>query len=305
MAVAAERTKKMQFVTGVTSPIFRYHPAIIAQAFASLDDLFPGRIGLGLGSGEALNEVPLGYDWPDGKERRTRTKESIEIIKMLWEEGRIAKEIDKDKKQVEDPTDGFVNYKGKYFHIKNARLYTPPKTNIPLYMAAAGKQSARIAAKYADGIITYLKPNEARSLLSIFNETAEDKERKEASSLAKIVEYKISYSEDYDSALRSANFWRGTLVKNVFNSTISDPRKLEEKAKQEVSDEEIKEAIDITTSIEDCIGTIEDYFKAGFTTVYVHSTSPDEIEFLEKFCSKVLPHFIDVSQRKSDKMYAS
>lgn len=303
MAVAAERTKRMQFVTGVTSPIYRYNPAIIAQAFASLDDLFPGRVGLGVGTGEALNEVPLGYDWPIAKVRLARTKEAIEIIKMLWEAGRDAKESNKGKREEgAEGKEGFVQYNGQYFHIRNARLYTPPKTKIPLYMAAAGKQSAQIAAKYADGIITYLNPTDAENILNLFNETADKEGRakeQNISSLPKIAEYKVSYSEEYDSALRSANFWRGTLVKNIFNSAISDPRKLEEKAKEEVGDDELKKAIEITTSIEDCTSSIEKYFKAGFTTVYIHSTSPDEIEFLDKFCSKVLPHFSNVDQSRT------
>jgi coenzyme F420-dependent glucose-6-phosphate dehydrogenase len=84
IAAAAEQTKKMKFVTGVTAPIYRYHPAIIAQAFASLDVLCPGRIGLGVGTGEAMNEVPLGYDWPkSSKVRRTRTIEAIQVIRKL------------------------------------------------------------------------------------------------------------------------------------------------------------------------------------------------------------------------------
>jgi coenzyme F420-dependent glucose-6-phosphate dehydrogenase len=84
IAAAAERTKKMQFVTGVTAPIFRYHPAIIAQAFASLDILYPGRIGLGLGTGESMNETPLGFDWPRPKARLKRMIEAAQIISKLW-----------------------------------------------------------------------------------------------------------------------------------------------------------------------------------------------------------------------------
>ena len=286
MAIAAERTKRMQFVTGVTAPIYRYHPAIIAQAFASLDVLFPGRVGLGIGSGEALNEVPLGFDWPNAKARIVRAKEAIEIIKRLWFAGKNAEENNRD-------SEGFVSYNGEYFLIRNARLYTPPKTNIPLYMAATGKYSVQIAAKHADGLITYLKPEEAKDSLNLFD-TIIKKQGRDPSSFPKIAEYKVSYSTDYDLALQSANFWRGTLVKNVFNSTISDPRKLEQKAKKEVSDEQLKKAIDITTSIEDCIASIEQYFKAGFTRVYVHSTSPNEMEFLEIFSEKVLPHFFKV-----------
>jgi coenzyme F420-dependent glucose-6-phosphate dehydrogenase len=124
IAAAAEHTKRIRFVTGVTAPVYRYHPAIIAQAFASLDVLYPGRIGLGLGSGEAMNEVPLGFDWPRAKARLTRTREAIQIIRELWE-GRN--------------DDGFVNFNGEYFLLRNAKLYTAPAKRIPIYMAAAGQ----------------------------------------------------------------------------------------------------------------------------------------------------------------------
>ena len=88
MAAAAEHTKNMQFITGVTAAVYRYNPAIIAQAFASLDVLYPGRIGLGVGTGEAMNEVPLGFDWPSADIRLARTTESIQIINKLWKKGR-------------------------------------------------------------------------------------------------------------------------------------------------------------------------------------------------------------------------
>jgi coenzyme F420-dependent glucose-6-phosphate dehydrogenase len=274
IAAAAERTKRMQFVTGVTAPVYRYHPAIIAQAFASLDVLYPSRIGLGLGSGEAMNESPLGFDWPRARARLTRTIEAIQIIKELWE----------------GKNDGFVNFNGEYFLLRNARLYTPPAKRIPIYMAATGPQATKVAAKYSDGLISYLPPVEAGKIFSVFDSTAE-KEGRDRNSLEKIAEYKVSFSEDYEEAFKSATFWRATLIKNIFDSDISDPRKLQKKAEKEVSDEKLKQAIQITTSIEDCINSIEAYFKAGFTRVYIHSTSPDEIRFIQLFSKKVMPHF--------------
>jgi coenzyme F420-dependent glucose-6-phosphate dehydrogenase len=96
---------------------------------------------------------------------------------------------------------------------------------------------------------------------------------------------------DYDKAFKYIDFWRATLLEDVFNTDISDPRELEEKAKKEVSDEQLKKSNPIITSIEDCIKSIEEYFKAGFTRVYVHSTSPQEKEFIKLFCKKVLPYF--------------
>ena len=274
IAAAAEHTKRMQFVTGVTAPVYRYHPAIIAQAFASLDVLYPGRVQLGLGSGEAMNESPLGFDWPRARSRLIRTREAIQIIRELWEGN----------------NDGFVNYNGEYFLIRNAKLYTPPVKPIPIYMAATGQQAAKVAAKYSDGLISYLRPVEAGNVIRLFDSTAE-KEGRNQRSLEKIAEYKVSFAEDYEQAFKSTAFWRATLIKNVFDSDISDPRKLQRKAEKEVPDEKLKQAIQITTSIEDCIKSLEEYFKAGFTRVYVHSTSPDEIKFVQVFSKKVLPYF--------------
>lgn len=285
IAAAAERTRKMQFITGVTAPIYRYHPAIIAQAFASLDVLYPGRIGLGLGSGEAMNEAPLGFDWPKARARLARTKESIEIIKKLW-----GQNGNNNNNNVDD---GFVNFNGEYFLLRNAKLYTPPSGHIPIFMAATGQHSVKVAARYADGLITYLNPQESAKALETFDKTVEESG---LSQKPKIAEYKVSFSDDYNKALKSAYFWRATLIKNVFDSDISDPRKLQQKALREVPDKELEKSIDIITSIEDSISSIEKYFRAGFTTVYVHSSSPDEIKFVQEFSKKVLPYYSKARQ---------
>jgi coenzyme F420-dependent glucose-6-phosphate dehydrogenase len=130
--------------------------------FASLDVLYPGLIGLGLGSGEAMNESPLGFDWPRARARLTRTKEVIQIIRDLWEH--------RDE-------EGFLNFNGEYFLVRNAKLYTPPTKRIPIYMAATGQQATKVAAKYADGLITYLRPDEAgKMILPVFDSTAKKRE---------------------------------------------------------------------------------------------------------------------------------
>jgi coenzyme F420-dependent glucose-6-phosphate dehydrogenase len=237
-----------------------------------------------------MNESPLGFDWPRARARLTRTEESIQIIKQLWNQR---------KKSDEE----FVNFNGEYFLMRNAKLYTPPSKQIPIYMAATGQHATKVAAKYSDGLISYLQPNEAGRVLDVFDSTAE-KEGRDPKALEKIAEYKVSFSEDYDQALKSATFWRATLIKNVFDSDISDPRKLQRKAEKEVSDEKLKQAIQITTSIEDCIKTLEEYFDAGFTRVYIHSTSPDEIRFIQMFSKKVMPHF-NIHPPQGEKMAAS
>jgi coenzyme F420-dependent glucose-6-phosphate dehydrogenase len=284
LAAAAERTKNMEYITGVTAAVYRYNPAIIAQAFASLDVLYTGRIGLGIGTGEAMNEVPVGFDWPSADVRLARTTEAIQIIKKLWEGS---------KEEKENQGSRFENFEGQYFKVKSARLYTPPTSEkIPLYMAASGEEAIQTAAKNTDGLITTSKPDNAKKTFDIFNKAATE-EGKNPDSLEKIAKPKISYSEDYDKALKSTEFWRASLIENVFDLNISDPRQLEQKAKEEVSDEKVKHSTLIVTSIEDCIKLIEDHFKAGFTRVYMHSTSPDEIEFIRDFCARVLPYFND------------
>lgn len=198
------------------------------------------------------------------------------MIKKLWYGG--------------STDDDFVDFNGEYFLLRRARLYTPPSGHIPLYMAASGPKAAMAAAKYSDGLITYLTPSEAGRILEIFDRTAKT-EREPGFIPEKIAEYKVSFSDDYDRAFQTASFWRSTLIKDVFDSELSDPRKLQQKAESDVSDEELKKAIQITTSIEDCIKPLEEYFRTGFTRVYVHSTSPDEIKFVQAFCKKVMPHF--------------
>jgi coenzyme F420-dependent glucose-6-phosphate dehydrogenase len=274
LAAAAERTKNMKFLTGVTAAVYRYNPGIIAQALASLDVLYPGRIGLGIGTGESMNEVSLGFDWPSADTRLERTTESIQIIKKLWNRG----------------SDGFVNFNGQFFKLKNAKLYTPPSTNISLYMAASGKEAIKTAGRLTDGLITTSKPNNSDEAFDIFNKAAREV-GKDPDTLEKIAKPKISYSEDYDEAFKSCEFWRSSEIDNAFDRDINDPRMLEKTAKEEVSDNELRNSILIVTSIEDLIKPIEEYFKAGFTQIYTHSTSPNEIEFIKKFSNKVLPYF--------------
>jgi coenzyme F420-dependent glucose-6-phosphate dehydrogenase len=292
LAAASERTRYMKFITGVTSPIYRYNPAIIAQAFASLDVLYPGRISLGLGTGEAMNEVSVGFNWATPEIRLKRTIEAIQIIKKLWHKKEVIKQMtgSNSSDQIQKDNEGFVNFNGEYFNIKDAKLYTSPSTTIPLYMAASGPKAIRAAAKYTDGLITISKPDKAKEMFDIFDKAALE-EDKEPKTLQKIGKPKISYSEDYDKALKSSEFWRAGEIEDVFNTEINDPRKLQQKAKQEVSDDKLKESTLIVTSIEDLIKPLEEFFRVGFTQIYLHSTSPDEIEFVQKFCTKVLPYF--------------
>jgi alkanesulfonate monooxygenase SsuD/methylene tetrahydromethanopterin reductase-like flavin-dependent oxidoreductase (luciferase family) len=236
------------------------------------------------------------FDWPSADTRLKRTTESIQIIKKLWNKGSVSgdncKEIRLSSTNNNNNNNGFANFNGQYFRLKNAKLYTPPSTNIPLYMAASGKEAVQTAGRLTDGLITTSKPNNSNEVFDLFNKAAKEV-GKDPDILERIAKPKISYSEDYDEAFKSCEFWRTSEIDNAFDRDINDPRILEKTAKEEVSDDELRKSILITTSIEDLIKPIEEYFNAGFTQVYTHSTSPNEIEFIKKFANKVIPYFED------------
>src|SRR5262245_33221795 len=143
LAALGERTSRVVMGTSVLTPTFRLHPSVVAHAFATLGCLYPGRVILGVGTGESLNEVAsTGIECPDRKERFARLKEAIDLIRRLWSED-------------------FVTFDGAYFHTKNATLYDRPKELVPIYIAATGESAARLAGRVGDGFIcTSGKPRE-------------------------------------------------------------------------------------------------------------------------------------------------
>jgi coenzyme F420-dependent glucose-6-phosphate dehydrogenase len=227
-----------------------------------------------------------------------RTIEAIKIINNLWnkrQQTQPDKESNASSGNMLIDKDGFLTYDGQYFKIKSAKLYTPPSRPIPLYMAASGPEAITAAATYTDGLITISKPNNSKEVFDKFDQAAKAA-GKDPTKLEKIGKPKISYSEDYDEAFKSTYFWRASSIENVFDTAINDPRKLQEKALEEVSDEKLKKSTLIVTSVEDLIKPLEEYFKSGFTQIYLHSTSPDEVDFVKQFCKKVLPHFKEEKQ---------
>lgn len=275
LSVAAERTRKVS-LGSVTPPLLRYHPALVAQAFATLNFMYPGRIFLCLATGEAMNESPLGLRWPPYRERLARLEESIKIIRMLW-------------------GDRFIDFNGEYYQLRKANLYTKPKTRIPLYVAANGPSGAYIAGKYADGLLTSgrtLEDKFERELLPALMKGARDANRN-PDGLEKIVHIITSYDEDFDKAVEGCRFWNATMVPGIFNANVYDPRETEKMA-QSITKEEIIKKRFIVTSEEEAIRKIERYIKLGSTEVEFLSTSPDQNKFIEFFGKKVVPYFKDV-----------
>jgi coenzyme F420-dependent glucose-6-phosphate dehydrogenase len=268
MGSCAAMTKKIEIGTGVIAPD-RYHPALIAQAFASLASMYPGRIMLGLGAGEAMNSIPLGIVFPSPGQRVQRLEDALEIITRLW-------------------SGNFEDYHGFFYQIRNAKLYTKLRKKIPLFIAAGGQYSAELAGKFADGIIGFSGGEEGKKVISVAEDAAK-KHGRNPEILEKLTEFKCSYNPDYDKALDSVRIWRSTMTAGVLDSDVSDPRHLEKKGEKEVSDKKIEETWTIVTSINDLIKPIEDLMRQGYNRIQVHSSSPDEFQFVEQFTENALP----------------
>ena len=276
ISAAAALIPDVRFGTIVTSPIGRYHPAVIAQAFATMDAMFPGRMFIALGTGEAMNEAPLSYAWPRFDERLERVKESLEIIRLLW-------------------TSDFVNYSGKFYTLKDAKLYTKPKGRIPIYVAANGPRAAELVGKYADGWATVDPVKEGiKELWPLIVQSAKESERN-ADRFVKNVELFFSYSQNYQEALASARRWKSVLIPNILNLPIDDPRELERQGNA-IPDEKLEKAWTITTNPEDVIKKTEDAISLGYNEIQLHSASPSEENFLNMCNKEVLPYLKEKSQ---------
>jgi coenzyme F420-dependent glucose-6-phosphate dehydrogenase len=271
IASAAERTQKVHFGTAITCPLFRYNPGIVAQAFATLGVMYPHRIFLSLGTGEAMNEIPVGYNWPGFPERLKRLEESIKIMKLLWSRN-------------------FVNFKGKYYTLRKANLYTKPREPVPIFVAGNGPKATELAGKYADGFLTGLMPEDRyKSVLFPALRKGAQEAGRDYDSIERAIELNVSYAEDYQQALDSIRCWAGTLFPAVFQYPISDPRVIESYANL-VGDKQLAQAVIIGTTPEEHIKAIEKYIKLGFTNIHVGSSSPDEAKTLAMYARYVVPY---------------
>jgi len=272
LGAVAEKTSKIALGTAVTAPTLRYNPAIVAQAFATLAYMYPGRIFLGLGTGEAINEVPVGCSWPNPRERVERLEEAIKIIKALWEKN-------------------FVTFNGKYYKLKNANLYTKPKEKIPLYIAAGGLKVAKIAGKYGDGIITIMGALKkyGEKFFSSFNEEAK-KVGKNPEEMLKAIVLNTSYDDNYERAVKAARYWASTALPFVFKYEIFDPREVEANAVM-VGDKQLASVRLITNNPQEYIDKIEELLRIGFNSIFILNSSPDPKKFIKMFGEKIIPSF--------------
>ena len=274
LGAALAKTQRISIGTGVTAPILRYHPAIVAQVFATLAFMFPNRVFLGIGRGEALNEVTSGNRWPSGIERFARLREALHLIKKLWSED-------------------WVNFRGNYYWVTDSKLYTKPVKPIPLYISGLGEQSAKLAGEEAEGFVT----NELDIEIirnKLFPALAEGTRisGKNYESLDKILFIPASYSEDKERAIQSIRFWRGSMIKAFFDVDMHDPRKIEENG-QIIGDDILEKNLVVFTSAEEAIKKLEKYIDVGFTEIVLTNSSPNRKELVKIMSEKIIPHFND------------
>jgi G6PDH family F420-dependent oxidoreductase len=280
IASAAERTDRTRIGTAVTCPMLRYNPAIIAQAFATLAATYENRIFLGVGTGEALNEVPVGYQWPSGKIRLEMLEESVRIIRMLWNQD-------------------YVTFQGKYHSLKNANVFTKPLHTVPLYISALGPKAAALAGRLGDGLITLNLPEDKlrQMVLPSFEEGLKSRGAGEeglgldnTKSPVKIAEILLSYDANMDKAIEASRPFAGTLSPQVFRNEMIDPREIKA-AGDKVAKKTIGEAMLATDNADRIISAVEKFERLGFDIVEVASLSPNQENFMELFKEQVMPQF--------------
>ena len=272
LGAALARTRNIVIGTGVTAPILRYHPAIVAQVFATLEYMFPGRVFLGVGRGEALNEVTSGHSWPSNAEKFERLKEAIYLIRKLW-------------------TGDWVDFKGNYYWVRDSKLYTKPSNHIPLYIAGIGKQSARLAGEESDGFVTNeLDIGVIRDKLFPALKEGATISGKDYSSLEKILFLPASYHEDKQKALESIRFWRGSMIKAFFDVDVHDPRKIQENG-QIIGDDTLEKVFLVISTAEEGIEKLKKYIELGFTEIVLTNSSPNRNELVKLISEKISPYY--------------
>jgi coenzyme F420-dependent glucose-6-phosphate dehydrogenase len=266
------RTSKVLMGTSVLTPTFRYHPSIVAHAFGTLGAMYPGRVALGIGTGESLNEVPSsGMAWPEQKERTARFKESVDLIQRLWREDR-------------------VTFHGEFYRTENATIYDKPSDPVPIYIAGAGPFMARFAGERAQGFICTsgkkwdlytetLLPNVDAGLA---------KAGKPNDSIDRMIEMKVSFDTDKQRALNDTRFWGALALKPEEKMNVEDALEMEKLADALPVERAASRWI-VTDDANEVVEKIRPYVELGFNHLVFHAPGPDQRRFLQLFGERLGP----------------
>ena len=264
------RGERVRMGTSVLTPTFRYHPAVVAQAFATLGCLYPGRVFLGVGTGESMNETPItAGEWPGIKERRLRLAEAIELIRRLWRDERL-------------------DFRGDFYETRKATIYDRPDTPVPIYVAASGPLAAKLAGRAGDGFIctSGKDPDLYGQLLEAVGEGAE-KAGRDASAIAKMIEVKVSYDTDRARAEEDCGWWAALALSGDEKAGVEDPVEMERLADEHRDRASTRFIVsDDAAEVAEKVGA---YLDLGFDELVFHFPGDDQSHSLELFARDVLP----------------
>ena len=277
LAAAGERTSTIRLGTSVMTPTFRYNPAVIAQAFATLGMLHPGRVFLGVGTGEALNEIATGFQgageqhWPPFKERFARLREAVRLMRKLWAEER-------------------VSFDGDYYSTHDASIYDRPDEAIPVYIAAAGPMVARYAGRAGEGYITTSGKDPALyrdKLIPAVKDGAAATGRS-FDEIDNVIEIKLSYERTNEAALDNVHFWAPLALTPEQKLHITDPVEME-KAADALPIEQAASRWIVSSDPDEVVERVRPYVDLGFNHLLFHAPGHDQERFMELFETDLAP----------------
>jgi len=283
IAAVGERTERIRIGTSVMTPTFRYNPAVLAQAFATLGELYPSRIFLGVGTGEALNEVATGFrgagaqDWPEFKERFARLREAVDLMRQLWTEDR-------------------VNFAGEYYSTHDASIYDRPDQPIPVYIAAGGPVVARYAGRAGDGFICTSGKGMGLytdELIPAVKEGAA-KASRSYDDIDRMIEIKLSYDTDAETALQNTRFWAPLALSKEQKHDITDPMEMEAAA-DALPIEQIASRWIVGNDPAAVVDQVKKYVDAGFNHLVFHAPGHDQRRFLDLFERDLAPRLRELA----------
>jgi len=255
--------------TGVTPIVHHYHPGLVAQAFMALEYLYPGRVFLGAGSGESVNESPLGLDWPPVAEQQDRLASGLEAITRLW-----AGET--------------VTMDAGWFALKEAKLWTRAPSRPRLYVSAFGPKAARIAARYGDGLWTLGDPEQAPEIIDAYREAC-GREGREPGEI--ILQSGIAWADDEQAAIAGAARWKPTQLPELYTDDISGQEDMQRRADERMSDEEFaKEGFIVGSDPNEHVERIREMEQLGATVISLQLIGQaDPAGTIRTYGERVLP----------------
>jgi len=272
MGALGASTSRILIGTSVLTPCYRYHPSIVAQAFGTLGCLFPGRMILGVGTGESLNEVPAtGMHWPEQRERTARLREAIKLIRQLWTEDR-------------------VTFDGEYYHTEKATIYDRPQNLVPIYIAGAGPVIAKYAGQVGDGFIctSGKAPELYRDTLLPNVDAGVAASGRTPDSIDRMIEMKVSFDTDQTRAMEDTRHWAALSLSAEEKMSVEDPVEMERLSDSLPAERAAKRWI-VSTDPDEHIERIRPYIELGFRHLVFHAPGPDQARFLKLYSEQVLP----------------